>query len=190
MARLALSVFGVCVMVVALGVPAQEAVSAPVPPRDSVAGGGITRTGGIPGPFYQISINAESDALGGNPSGEVSFVVSFVQGQFLQISGPVTCLGINRNHVVIGIMSGSGPATVFVSDNGEIGDGFGAGLGPPTDCLTEPQLPTYELFGGVEVFDAPSKDQCKDGGWRNYTDAAREPFRRQSDCITFALGVA
>jgi hypothetical protein len=105
----------------------------------------------------------------------------------------VTCLGVNQNHAVIGFVdniSGFGPITVFVSDNGpfEI-DGFGAAP-VATDCLTEPPIRTFAMLGGVEVFDAPSKDQCKDNGWRNYTDATREPFRRQGDCIAFALGVA
>jgi hypothetical protein len=194
MARFALSVLGVFVLVVALGVPAQGAGSAPLPPRDSVVvGSGFTRSGPLLGPFFQISINAESDALGGNPSGQVSFVVGVAPGQFLQIGGPVICLGVNQNQAVIGISdqaSGFGPVTVFVIDSipsGDIG-GFSAAPGR-TDCSTPPGLSTFDLFGGASVFDAPSKDQCKDGGWRNYTDATRQPFTRQSDCITFALGV-
>jgi hypothetical protein len=194
MARFLLSVLGVFVMVAALGVPAQGAVSAREPPRDSVvAAAGFTRSGSLPGPFFQISINAESDALGGNPSGQVSFVVGVPPFQFVQIGGPATCLGVNQNRAVIGIIdqaSGLGPVTVFVIDSilsGDIG-GFGAARGP-TDCSTQPGISTFDLFGGASVFDTPSKDQCKDGGWRNYTDATREPFTRQSDCITFALGL-
>jgi hypothetical protein len=188
MARFALSVFGVFVMVVALGVPAQGADSAPLPPQDSVVGAGLTRNF----LFLQISINAESDALGGNPSGRVSFFAGVAPGQYLPVGGPVTCLHVVQNQAHIGFvdeMSGFGPVMLFVSDNGpfEI-DGFGGGLGL-TDCLDRPPIPTFELFGGVEVFDAPSQDQCKDGGWRNYTDGNRTPFTGQSDCITFALGV-
>jgi hypothetical protein len=188
MARLALSVLGVFVMVVALGVPAEGAVSARVPPRDSVVGGGLTRNFS----FIQIFINAESDALGRNPSGHVSFAAAAPPGQFLPIGGPVTCLRVVQNQAHIGFvdeMSGFGPMTVFVSDNGPFVDGFGAGAGA-NDCLNPPPINVFELFGDVDVFDAPSKDQCKDGGWRNYTDATRQPFTRQSDCITFALGVA
>jgi hypothetical protein len=190
MARLAVSVFGVFVMVVALGVPAQGADSAPVPPRDSVVGGGFTRQNFL---FLQISINAESDALGGSPSGRVSFAAGVAPGQYVEIGGPVTCLSVVQNQAHVGFvddMSGFGPVMVFVSDNGQFGpDGFGAVLGA-TDCMNPPFITTFELFGGVDVFDAPSKDQCLHGGWRNYTDTTREPFRRQADCITFALGVA
>jgi len=44
--------------------------------------------------------------------------------------------------------------------------------------------------GDVVVRDAPSKAQCHDGGWRNYADAAGQPFKSQGDCIAFALGAA
>jgi hypothetical protein len=190
MARLAVSVFGVFVMVVALGVPAQGADSAPVPPRDSVVGGGLTRPDLR---FIRISINAESDALGGNPSGRVSFAAGVAPGQYVEIGGPVTCLHVVQNQARIGIvdeMSGFGPIMVFVSDSDPVGvGGFGVVLGL-TDCLNTPPGGGFDLFGGVDVFDAPSKEQCLHGGWRNYTDTTREPFRRQADCITFALGVA
>jgi hypothetical protein len=189
MARFALSVFGVLVMVIGLGVPAQGADSAPVPPRDSVVGGGFTRDFF----FLQISINAESDALGGNASGRVSFSAAAPPGQYLPVGGPVTCLRVVQNQAHIGFvdeMSGLGPVTVFVSDNGPPGaiDGFGAG--PGGDCLNPPPMFGGGLFGGVDVFDAPSKAQCRDDGWRNYTNATREPFKRQGDCIAFALGVS
>lgn len=31
-----------------------------------------------------------------------------------------------------------------------------------------------------------SKDQCKDGGWRSFTDGAGVPFRNQGQCVAFA----
>jgi hypothetical protein len=195
MARLALSVFAVVVAMIAVAVPAQGADSAPIPPGDSVVGGGHVfdpSFGEVS--FLQISIDAQSDALGGNPTGSVSFVIFFPDTrQFLPVGGQVACLNVNRNNAVIGFddLGGLGRVTVFVSDNGPLGatDGFIAARGF-TDCSPQPGIILPRpLFGGVAVQDAPSKDQCKHGGWRNYTDAFRQPFTDQGDCIAFALGV-
>jgi hypothetical protein len=54
--------------------------------------------------------------------------------------------------------------------------------------LTAPGISLSPIFGDFAVYDAPSKDQCKHGGWRNYTDAGGQPFSDQGDCIAFALG--
>jgi Cupin domain len=106
---------------------------------------------------------------------------------------PVSCLAVHGNLAVIG----AGPLWVGVIDNGSAGsppDIFGVAVGP-TDCSSE--LPPGPVLGGgsrvsgdIVVFDAPSKAHCLDGGWRNYTDAAGQPFTNQGRCIAFALGVA
>jgi hypothetical protein len=101
----------------------------------------------------------------------------------------VTCLAVDGNNAVIGFVDErAGPLGTLVNDSGGPGsDGFAAFPGP-TDCLTAPGISLSPIFGDFAVYDAPSKDQCKHGGWRNYTDAGGQPFSDQGDCIAFALG--
>jgi hypothetical protein len=179
------------VTVVALSVPDQGAATASVAPQDFVGGGGEV------GPFHDISINASSDPLGGDPSGEVSFVADVVvDGNVARVRfvGPVTCLAVEGNRAVIGFLSTLlGPMKVVVVDNGSTGspaDELGVAV-LPTDCSDETGVGVSPLsFGDIVVRDAPSKAQCQDGGWRNYTDVAGQPFKNQGDCIAFTLGAA
>jgi hypothetical protein len=69
MARVSVSLFGVFMTAISLGVPARGAVAAPAPPQDFVAGSGEA------GMFHEVSVDAHSDPLGGNASGTVSFVI-------------------------------------------------------------------------------------------------------------------
>jgi hypothetical protein len=190
MARRLMSLFGVVVAAVALGVPAQGAAAARTPPQDFVVGGGNV------GSTQDISIDARSDALGGNASGTVSFRAVF-PGLELLISGPVTCLAVNGAQAVIGFTDTSGilgAATIVTTDRGPFTelrrdlwtlDPFG-----PTDCSPRDLAAGNLDSGDFVVRDAPSKDQCRNGGWRNYTDAAGQPFKNQGQCIAFALGAA
>lgn len=190
MARVSVSLFGVFVTVLALGVPVQEAVAAPTPPQDFVMAGGHSEF------FHNLSIDAHSDPLGGNASGNVSFVIEVVlRPPFVSpvtLAGPVTCLAVDGNSAVIGFVSFIGPMTAFAVDNGSTGspDEFRAQVSA-TDCSST-AAPAGDplLFGDIVVRDAPSKAQCRDGGWRNYTDAAGQPFKSQGKCIAFALGAA
>jgi hypothetical protein len=183
MARVSVSVFGVVVMVLSLGVPAPGAGAIPVPPNDFVIGGGQ-------GAFFdEVSIDAHSDPLGGNATGSVSFSVLFA----FRISGPVTCLAVDGTQAVIGFSDthGFGPITVQVTDTSSVSDLFAASFGA-TDCSTFPPPSPLAVFlsGDIVVYDAPTKAQCLDGGWRSYTDATGQPFKSQGECIAFALGVA
>jgi len=175
----------------ALAVPAKGAATALVPPQDFVVGGGDTF-----GAIQDISIDARSDPLGGNPSGFASFV--FVFGIIsLSMGGPVACLAVHGDIAVIGI-AGRTPLTLVAFGAGSSGSplgAFGFFVGA-TDCSTVPTpgvTPGGVLqlsSGDLVIRDAPSKAQCKHGGWRTYTDAAGQPFRNEGDCITFALGAA
>jgi hypothetical protein len=189
MARVSVSLFAVFVTVVALGVPAGAAATAPVPPQDFVVGGGEV------GIFHEISIDARSDPLGGDPSGTVSFVVEVSLGGpviRLRFEGPVTCLAVEGNRAVIVFPTFVAPIKVVVVDNGPTGspaDEFGAVLFATTDCSDDMGIGVSPLsLGDIAVRDAPTKAQCRDGGWRNYTDIAGQPFKNQGDCLAFALG--
>jgi hypothetical protein len=191
MTRVSVSLFAVFVTVVALGVPAGAAATAPVPPQDFVVGGGEV------GIFHEISINARSDPLGGDPSGAVSFVVEVSLGGpvvRLRFEGPVMCLAVEGNRAVIRFLAFLGPIKVVVFDNGSTGspgDEFGAIPFAATDCSDDTGVGVSPLsLGDIAVRDAPSKPQCTDGGWRNYTDTTGQPFRNQGECIAFALGAS
>jgi hypothetical protein len=190
MARLSVSLFGVFATVVALGVPAQATSTAPIPPQDFVVGGGAASI------FRDISIDAHSDPLGGNPSGTVSFRVVVFPGLEALVGGAVTCLGVDGERAVIGFVdttAGVGPVTVGVIDNGSAGSPPDAFTASPqaTDCSPDPGFVGSPLSSGdIVVRDAPSKDQCRNGGWHNYTDATGQPFTNQGECIAFALGAA
>lgn len=191
MARRSMSLLGVVVTGVALGVLPQGAVAAPVPPRDFVVGSGER------GSFFQeISISADSAPLGDDPSGSVSFVAEIVVGGSVArvtFSGPVTCLAVHGNRAVIGFLAFIGPMKVVVVDNGSTGspaDEFGAVPFAGTNCSDETGVGVLPLTSGdIVVRDAPSKAQCRDDGWRNYADAAGQPFGNQGECIAFARGV-
>ena len=191
MARLSMSLFGVVVTAVALVVPTRGAVAARTPPQDFVVGGGDA------GIVQEISIDAHSDALGSNASGSVSFRLVLPAGDLLA-SGPVTCLAVDGPHAVISFdetVIGFGTLTLEAIDNGPVGsppDRFGVDPLRPTDCSTSnPNLPLAPLDAGdIVVRDVSSKDQCRHGGWRNYTDATGQPFGKQGECIAFALGAA
>jgi hypothetical protein len=105
----------------------------------------------------------------------------------------VTCLAAEGNRAVIGFLAFIGPMKVVVVDNGSTGspaDEFGV-IVAATDCSDEAGVGASPLSSGdIVVRDAPSKAQCRDGGWRNHTDAAGQPFKSQGECIAFALGAA
>jgi hypothetical protein len=164
----------------------------------------VTATGSAPGCCLNININAQSGTSGQNPGGTVFFDATSPLGPF-PLSGPVTCLSVTGpdqgagasgapTTVVLNFQSGSIVITVELVDNGGNGAdviggiGLGAPLRAPTDCSPldgSPGAFTTSLTNGrATVFDAPvlptSKDQCKDGGWRNYPR-----FKNQGDCVSF-----
>ncbi len=185
---------------VALGVALMGLAFTPsasaAPPLDMVT---ATGSGGS---FSNINISAQSGTSGQNPSGSVSFLFA---GQ-IPVSGPVTCLSVTGPDRGGG--TPTAPTTAILNyedttflhqieslelvDNG--GNGADTillfGVSPPrapTDCSppTGQTLPPTSLTNGrAIVFDAPvlptSKEQCKNGGWRNFPQ-----FKNQGDCVSF-----
>jgi hypothetical protein len=179
-----------CALGMSVALLASPAFAQPSMAQDLVLGTGST---GLPFPvFFNIVIDARSDPSGGNPSGSVSFDVADNPFQSpVSVGGPVTCLGVSGNRAVIGfndVTFGLGPITVEVIDSP---DTFGA-LASPTDCLGDPDInPDPLVSGNIFVHDAqptPStKDDCKNGGWRNFADDQGEPFGNQGLCERFVL---
>lgn len=96
------------------------------------------------------------------------------------------------------VTDGGGPGSGL--DSFEFAQVAGADGGPPipgpTDCSSypagfQPLGPTaFNSVGGdIVIIDTPalpiSKDQCKDGGWRNFTDDEGHPFGTQGLCVAF-----
>jgi hypothetical protein len=154
---------------------------AQTPNQDSV------RATGSAFPFDNVDITAQSSPSGQNASGTATVSLAGA-GAF---SGPVTCLSVTGPVATLNFQVSGGVLTAQVVDNG-------TGVPPdeiqvaavdraPTDC--SPLAPGFGIdatfdHGGATVFDAPalptSKDQCKNGGWRDFPG-----FKNQGDCVSF-----
>jgi hypothetical protein len=177
-----LVVLAIATVVAAVAVPA---AAAQTPAADSATG-----TGRWMG--FLFDIDARSGPSGENPTGQVT--LTFLDGQ-PYLSGPVTCLAVRDNVATMNFTEDDSPffvgvVTVQVTDNGPSGssDQLGGGLGvrSASDCTpigvatSEPGL----LAGDIVVVDAQpfpsSKEQCKNGGWRNFPG-----FKNEGDCVGF-----
>jgi len=198
-------VVGLPALSLAFAVFTAPASAAPAPPPtpalDTAVATGSSETFTLPGlhfplSFSDLSINAQSDTSGQNASGTASFTL----GE-LTFSGPVTCLSVT------GPDRGAGTATapttavlqflpfgilteVVLVDNGGNGADVISEGGPvvpaPTGCSATSGGSTITARltkGRAVVFDAPpgpmSKEQCKDGGWKQFG------FKNQGQCIAF-----
>jgi hypothetical protein len=154
---------------------------AQTPSQDSVTGMGRAVT--LDGQGVDFTIAASSGPGGENPTGQVSFI----QGRFgTNFAGPVTCLAVKGNIATMNVASNLGLVTLEVTDSPS-GDLIRAALTgrSPSDCsVLGAAIELRVVSGGVAVVDAPplptSKDQCKNGGWRNFPG-----FKNQGDCVSF-----
>jgi hypothetical protein len=174
-------------VVVALGavLVLPDAASAQVPTRDSVVGSGAYGT------FTYYSVDVSSGPAGEDPTGQST---SVLYDTWTFQSSSVDCLHVSGN---IGTYAGALAPNYFgytyykvtVVDNGPTGsppDTVGThALNTPLDC-TEPLGPEFTVTltsGDVVVVDAPalptSKEQCKNGGWRNFAS-----FKHQGECVS------
>jgi hypothetical protein len=135
--------------------------------------------------------NARSGPSGESPTGTVRIDVELLEpGNFLTFdTARVTCLNVTDNRATIGTQSQFGFGVLhFVEDNDGAGQDRHAVLLPgevPTVCPANPSADPAPIFGGdITVHDAvpfpTSKDQCKNGGWREFPG-----FKNQGQCVAF-----
>jgi hypothetical protein len=178
------AVFVAAAIVLAVGLAVPGVSGAQVPTQDSVVLTGGPAQAGV---FTVIALDATSGPSGENPTGQVRFVAFGA----LNVGGPVTCLAVSGSSATINIqdeLGGFGVVTVQVVDGQpDTFDAVPVGRAA-TDC--SPLPPTGlggSLSGGdIVVVDAPplptSKEQCKDGAWRNFGI-----FKNQGDCVSFVV---
>ncbi len=183
---------------------AGPAAAAQTPTQDTAVGDGHV-TIPVPGsqiPFhvFGFNFNAASGPEGENPTGEVINLTTGERVGAMTFTGNVTCLAVSGNRAAIGAVGTyfGFPAAVLLTvvDGGPPNSGADTANvairvdsqtpPPPPDCSTASfsnQL--VVTTGDVVVRDAPplptSKDQCKNGGWRNYGDR----FKNQGACVSF-----
>jgi hypothetical protein len=182
---------GLAIVIAALGVAAMGAAPAALAAvnEDFVVG-----TAGFGDP--QAGVTARIDAHSG-PRGENATGTATFGARATMFGGPVTCLSVNGNRAVIGGDSAFvGPEGYLfvVVDNSATGVGpdlFGVVFPPPavapTTCPSNLDGPLEAAVSGdLVVHDAQpfptSKEQCKDGGWRNFPG-----FKNQGDCVSFVV---
>jgi hypothetical protein len=175
--------FAVFVLTAMAVVVAAPAATAQIATEDSV-------TGRVAGGFFdEIQIDVRSGPSGENPTGTAFITFGPTLG------GTVTCLAVDGNTatlVVADEVAGAGLRFhgIQVVDNAGRGAADTFDVEPfrdPHDC--SPISPTIYFTpvasGDIVVVDAPplptSKEQCKNGGWRNFGAA----FKNEGQCVAF-----
>ncbi len=130
-----------------------------------------------------FDIEARSGPSGEGPSGHVALTFAAFDFPPGVLEGPVSCLNVSGNDAVVGFdlgpLSTIPGMLVVVEDNGPPGSDppdtlTGSPVDDPSSCVPPPiPPPPFEVVeGDVTVTDASalptSKDQCKNGGWRDY----------------------
>jgi hypothetical protein len=147
-------------------------------------------------PFFG-SFDAVSEAGGANPSGQVNYFVGAGPTSGKNVSATVVCLSVSGNTAVIGFQGNSirplePPVPVVgelvVADNGPVDsllDTVGLserGTGT-ANCAAPGFVSSMPVAGDVIVHPPAvpaSKDQCKNGGWKNFPG-----FKNQGQCVSF-----
>jgi hypothetical protein len=136
-------------------------------------------------------LDAHSGASGEDPSGTVHLGQEF-EGSIIEIlTGPVVCLNVLGNRATVGAdfsSVGRPDVFIFVEDNDGVGAdriSFAFNTANVLGCPADPSVALEPTSGGdVTVHDGvprpTSKEQCKDGGWRNFPG-----FKNQGECVTF-----
>ena len=151
-----------------------------------VGGGSIDPDG-----TFALSFNVRSGPSGENPTGELSVLVR--PGGPMLSSSSISCVVVNGSSAsfagtFLPNPDGYTDFQINVQDTGSTGSPDLLGLIFTTNT---PQGCTYNLVkgtlttGGLVVTDAQPlptlKDQCKNGGWRDYGSL----FKNQGACVSF-----
>jgi hypothetical protein len=181
---------GLLVVVFAVAAAAQDTAAAQTPTRDSISG---TVTLSVPPPIRNggLIFSVSSGPSGENPTGTVTVALLDFN---VVLDFQVTCLAVNGNAATVGsrhVDPGLGEQLAYmqVVDGGPgAPDQIGTVATGSALACAKPPLPFVSTdpitSGDITVVDAPalptSKDQCKDGGWRNFPR-----FKNQGDCMSF-----
>jgi hypothetical protein len=134
------------------------------------------------------TIDAHSGPSGENPRGTVVLdFVSFEQPPERLGEQPVVCLTVSGSRATVGI----GTTDRFVFDihlfslDSNSQGVFGSEYAPSIPCPLDFEGTIFIGGRNVVVHDAParptSKDQCKNGGWRNFGST----FKNEGLCVAF-----
>ena len=177
-------------MLVAAGLASAGPAIGQTPGQDSAVGDPCWN--GFLGPC--VDLDARSGPQGENP---VGFVDISARQNFA--GGPVTCLTTTGNRATVGFAEVFRPGDgfdggfLFIEDNSSTGAGpdnvvFELVAVAPTVCRVNTVVYAAEdsvVVGDAVVTDTQpfptSKDQCKNGGWRNYGAT----FQNQGQCNLF-----
>ncbi len=169
------------VLALASGMSFAGAATAQVPSEDSVSGAGSTPFG------FFVEIDAHSGPSGENAYGTLAITAPFSQPSEFG----VVCLRVTGNTAVFGANSQgpeprSGLFRVVDGSPDTLEADHLDGPAGPDDCakpFTADEGPTVPSSGDFVVTDAQpfptSKDQCRNGGWRNFGST----FKNQGQCV-------
>jgi hypothetical protein len=167
---------------------------------DSVTGGAVfidpghLPPGSPPALTLEFHFDANSGPSGENPTGTATWSATTPFGT-AGGGGSVTCLDVEGTQATIGTLSSPHEVTYFFV-SGLIGFAtVPVTATSPTYCPSGPGLldassisqyfePRAMSSYGVIIHDAQplptTKDQCKNGGWRNFPG-----FKNEGDCVSF-----
>jgi hypothetical protein len=175
----------VSVTIAALAALLVPGAAAQAPTQDSVTGTAAT---GAARTFVDFTFDVHSGPSGESPTGTVTL------DTFFGVIGPlnVSCLRVSANRASMFAeappnTSGVAGLVISVEDDGPGLDRIAYRVAEtrPAGCPVPAQVFTPTVSGDVVVVDAPplptSKDQCKNGGWRDFG-----AFKNQGDCVSSA----
>jgi hypothetical protein len=142
---------------------------------DSAGAGGNTGLGNF---YYRTTISIPSNAVNPTLSGEY---YSDNQGTAF----------MNGTQVAMNSACGSAGEAADYGFQGAAPTSFSSALSPGDNTLSF----TVNNCGSVSGLDFTATatytlyptalDQCKNGGWQDYTDASGTPFKNQGDCVSY-----
>jgi hypothetical protein len=143
---------------------------------DSAAPNGNTGLGTF---YYQTTISIPSNAV--NPTLSGAFYsdnqgTAYVNGTQVAQNNP--CGGGTPEYADYGFQGAAPTSFSAALSPGENTLSFSVNNCGAVSGLDFTATATYTLY-------PTDKDQCKDGGWQNFTDASGTAFKNQGDCVSY-----